>query len=209
MKTKQPQNILLILFIFIAIFFIGLHVAKIRQIWGSAIIGESMGYSRSDRMGEPIGADFTAFYAASSLALAGHPSGVYNFSLLRHEEKAIFHTDVALPWIYPPSFLLVVLPVALLPYLIALAVWLLSTLFLFTFVAYRAAPHPLTPWLTLAFPGCSSSPHPLADASVPWNICKLCLWSEWLPINSTAWGRPYAFRPFSTARWHTPGPFKL
>jgi hypothetical protein len=46
-----------------------------------------------------------------------------------------------------------VLPLALLPYLISLGLWLSSTLAGFILVLRRIAPHPVTIWLGLAFPG--------------------------------------------------------
>ena len=46
-----------------------------------------------------------------------------------------------------------ILPLALLPYLASLVAWLLVTLSNYLLVIRRIAPHPLTPWLALAFPG--------------------------------------------------------
>jgi hypothetical protein len=58
-----------------------------------------------------------------------------------------------LPWHYPPSFLLLALPLAWLPYLGALTLWLAATLGAALAVLRRIAPHPLTLALALAFPG--------------------------------------------------------
>ncbi len=104
-------------------------------------------------MGEPVGADFSYLYAASSLALAGHPVDVYDLSKLQAVERSIFETEINMPWHYPPSFLLIILPLSLVPYLYALLLWLFTTLSFYLIAVYRNAPHPLTPWLTLAFPG--------------------------------------------------------
>jgi len=46
-----------------------------------------------------------------------------------------------------------VYPLAFLPYLVSLGLWLAATLTAFLTVLRRIAPHPLTPWLALAFPG--------------------------------------------------------
>ena len=46
-----------------------------------------------------------------------------------------------------------VYPLAFLPYLVSLGLWLAATLTAFLTVVRRIAPHPLTPWLALAFPG--------------------------------------------------------
>ncbi len=55
--------------IFIVILFIGMHAIKITRMWGGAISGKSGAIHRGDRPGEPIGADFTQYYAASFLTL--------------------------------------------------------------------------------------------------------------------------------------------
>jgi hypothetical protein len=149
----NSQRLTLFLLSGIAVFFIGLHLAKIGKLWGPAFMGTSANFFRSDRPGEPVGADFSYLYAASNLALSGKAVGVYDLSKLQNAERTIFHTQMNLPWHYPPSFLLIILPLSLVPFLPALLLWLLSTLALYLIAIYRNAPHPLTPWLTLAFPG--------------------------------------------------------
>lgn len=147
------QRLPFFLVIGIAVLFILLHVAKIGKLWGPAFTGASADFSRRDRPGEPVGADFSYLYAASALALAGQGVDVYDLARLQAAERTIFHTHMNLPWHYPPSFLLIILPLALAPYLQALAGWLFITLFFFVVTLCRAAPHPLTPLLALAFPG--------------------------------------------------------
>ena len=77
-----------------------------------------------DRNGKPIGTDFASFYAAGSLALEGHAAGIYDMAAHYAREQQIF--GAATPyygWLYPPIFLLVAVPLALLPYAVALIVW--------------------------------------------------------------------------------------
>jgi len=77
-----------------------------------------------DRNGKPIGTDFSSFYAAGSLALEGHTAAIYDMAAHYAREQQIFGT--AIPyygWLYPPIFLLVAVPLALLPYSVALIVW--------------------------------------------------------------------------------------
>lgn len=77
-----------------------------------------------DRNGKPIGTDFSSFYAAGSLALEGHAAGIYDMAAHYAREQQIF--GAATPyygWLYPPIFLLVAVPLALLPYSLALIVW--------------------------------------------------------------------------------------
>ncbi|MCK1513586.1 DUF2029 domain-containing protein [Bradyrhizobium sp. 190] len=85
-----------------------------------------------DRNGKPIGTDFSSFYAAGSLVLDGRPGDVYNMAAHYAREQQIF--GAATPyygWLYPPIFLLVATPLALMPYTMALAVWQISTFALY------------------------------------------------------------------------------
>jgi alpha-1,2-mannosyltransferase len=107
----------------------------------------------TDLMGKPLGSDFVAFYAASKLVLAGDPAGIYAIAKLHPLEQAVIGADVGLrPWHYPPSFLLMVFPLALFPYGAAFALWILPAWYGSGRLVGRLAPHLLTPWLFLAFP---------------------------------------------------------
>lgn len=77
-----------------------------------------------DRNGRPLGTDFSSFYAAGSLALQGKAADAYSLPLHFAREQQIFGADTPYyAWLYPPSFLVVVAPLALLPYPLALAAW--------------------------------------------------------------------------------------
>ena len=77
-----------------------------------------------DRNGKPIGTDFASFYAAGSLALDGHAGAVYDMAAHYAREQQIFGATIPYyGWLYPPIFLLVAVPLALLPYSAALIVW--------------------------------------------------------------------------------------
>ena len=106
-----------------------------------------------DGRGDPIGGDFSHYWVASSLALKGEPAAVYQADRFLTAQKEVFGVKVALIWLYPPTYLLLVWPLALLPYLISLGLWLSTTLAGFLLVLRRMAPHPVTIWLALAFPG--------------------------------------------------------
>jgi hypothetical protein len=85
-----------------------------------------------DRNGKPIGTDFSSFYAAGSLVLDGRAADVYNMAAHYAREQQIF--GAATPyygWLYPPIFLLIAAPLALLPYPLALAAWQISTFALY------------------------------------------------------------------------------
>lgn len=104
--------------------------------------------------GAVIGRDFIAVWAASAQALAGHPEAPYNADLLRAAEQTAIGVPAGfIAWLYPPTFLLLMLPMALLPYPVALGLWLALPLIAFAWILRRLAPHPLTPIAALIFPG--------------------------------------------------------
>jgi Glycosyltransferase family 87 len=116
----------------------------------------SAAYSRTgltDFMARPLGGDFSHYWIASSLAQAGHATTIYQAAEFIRAQEAFFKVTYPLPWFYPPTFLLIIYPLAFMPYLVALCVWLATTLIAYLKVVCRIAPHPLTPWLALAFPG--------------------------------------------------------
>ncbi|HTX50456.1 MAG TPA: glycosyltransferase family 87 protein [Caulobacteraceae bacterium] len=81
-----------------------------------------------DPSGRPLGADFTSFWSAARLTLSGAPAGVYSVSAHHAVQNAIFGRDTGYAaFFYPPIFLMICAPFGLLPYLPALAAWLLAT----------------------------------------------------------------------------------
>jgi glycosyl transferase family 87 len=88
-----------------------------------------------DRNGKPIGTDFSSFYAAGWLALEGHARDVYDPAAHHAREQATFGADTPYyTWNYPPLFLFVAAPLALLPYSLALAIFQGATLALYLWV---------------------------------------------------------------------------
>jgi alpha-1,2-mannosyltransferase len=88
-----------------------------------------------DRNGKPLGTDFSSFYAAGSLVLEGRAADVYNMAAHYAREQQIFGAGTPYyGWLYPPIFLLVATPLATMPYLLALAVWQLSSFALYLVV---------------------------------------------------------------------------
>jgi alpha-1,2-mannosyltransferase len=82
-----------------------------------------------DPNGKPIGTDFSSFYAAGSLVLEGRASAVYDVAAHYAREQQIFGAGTPYyAWFYPPLFLLIAAPLALMPYPLALAVWQAATL---------------------------------------------------------------------------------
>ncbi len=98
--------------------------------------------------------DFISFWLASSDALAGHPAMAWDRTAHRAAEVALIgEMNGFYAWYYPPSFLLLVLPLSLLPYSVALALWLIIPLALFGWALYRLVPHVLVPVAALLSTG--------------------------------------------------------
>jgi len=99
--------------------------------------------------------DFVLPWAASSLALSGHPQDVYVQDKQWAAEKAAAHSpDLGYTnWPYPPTYLVVALPTSLIPYRWSLLIWLTATLTAFCFVIWEIVPDPDALWIALAFPG--------------------------------------------------------
>jgi hypothetical protein len=98
----------------------------------ASVIG-ACGYvylSRSglDPMGKPLGTDFASFWTASGLALDGHPQLAWSVEAHRAAQSDKFGEAAGYAaFFYPPPYLLICLPLALLPYGASLAVWLTVT----------------------------------------------------------------------------------
>jgi alpha-1,2-mannosyltransferase len=106
------------------------------------------------RQGKPIGVDFQVNWAGSEMALRGQPSAVYDMKKFHAlEQEEVGQGTFLAPWIYPPTFLVIVLPTALLPYLWALCIWMLLTFAGYSLVLRKIIPHTETFWPVLAFPG--------------------------------------------------------
>ncbi|MCC2104635.1 MAG: DUF2029 domain-containing protein, partial [Hyphomicrobiales bacterium] len=81
-----------------------------------------------DSRGEPIGTDFSNFWSASKLALMGEPAAVYDMARQYAVQKQEFGPQTGFyPFFYPPIYLLICYPLAALPYLTALAIWIATT----------------------------------------------------------------------------------
>ncbi len=104
--------------------------------------------------GIPFGADFITFWGASHLALTGHAQDAYNNSLLLKAEQLVIPVfRFTYIWAYPPSFYLVVLPLALLPYVAAYWTFMLSTLWGYLLVFRRIIRGNTAMWCLAAFSG--------------------------------------------------------
>lgn len=94
--------------------------------------------------------DFLSYWAAAVLAVGGSPADAYDITLHHAVQLRAFAFDTKLPFAYPPPFLLLLVPLGLLPYALSAGVWIAATL-----AAYALAVRKLMPdWAAaaIAFP---------------------------------------------------------
>jgi alpha-1,2-mannosyltransferase len=91
----------------------------------TAVVWTALAHGGLDRLDKPLGTDFISFWTASKLALGGHAPQAYDITAHHAEQARLFQRDVGYSaFFYPPIYLLICLPLAILPYLASLAVWL-------------------------------------------------------------------------------------
>lgn len=102
------------------------------------------------------GNDFRVFWSAARLALQGHAADAYQIGPLFAVQQSVSPAlEVAKPWqhwFYPPTFLLAVLPLALLPYLLSFLLFTSASVLFYLDVVGKIAPFPHVRLLALAFP---------------------------------------------------------
>jgi hypothetical protein len=92
------------------------------------VVSLALSHDGLDYRGHPLGTDFASFYAASTLALDGRAAAAWNLADHAAAEIALFGPGIGYyAFFYPPPYLLVCLPLALVPYPVALVAWLAAT----------------------------------------------------------------------------------
>jgi hypothetical protein len=111
-----------------------------------------------DLSGKPVGSDFVTYWAASRVARTQGPPAVFSREAIYAAEREVIGADL-IPrlWNYPPTFLLMVLPLSLLPYLASFLSWLAVTCLGYLSVIRRLIPRGPACWLFLLFPGAVSN----------------------------------------------------
>ena len=100
--------------------------------------------------------DFIEWWSASAIALSGSPADVYDSARLWATEKSLAGPDAgftAFP--YPPIYLLIIAPLARMPYVWALTLWSILSLVAYTLVMGKIEPRGLL--LALTFPARTST----------------------------------------------------
>ena len=136
-----------------------LNAARVRIYSATIFIALFIYTARSARLnwklgGMPNGSDFVTFWSASYLSLEGKPLYAYLWGAILNTAQVISpHISMPGPWAYPPTFLLAVRPLALLPAVVSYALFALTTATLFVCLLRRVLPMPAA-WLPiLGFPG--------------------------------------------------------
>ncbi len=84
----------------------------------------------SDPQGRPLGSDFDTFWAGAILALHGQAAAAYDVGTIRAAEMAGAQLQDGrwFIYLYPPMFQLLALPLGLVPYVVALGLFLAASL---------------------------------------------------------------------------------
>lgn len=91
--------------------------------------------------GQPFFGDYMAFWSAGRAALDGHAADIHDrFMLWRYQQAIAPDVKFYAPWNSPPTFLLIVCVLALIPYPISAALFLVATALLFGYAIRRFLP---------------------------------------------------------------------
>jgi hypothetical protein len=129
---------------------LGFYISEIKLSWGPELLRAS---PMSYQVNKSLGTEFRIFWIGSFMALNGQLHDIYHSAKFEEFEKHLTDKKKGHVWLYPPNFLLMVLPLSLLPYLASLAVWLAITLGLYLLVLRRICPQPYVIFWILFFPG--------------------------------------------------------
>lgn len=107
-----------------------------------------------DWLGRPLGTDFSNVWAAGKMALGGRAAETWDWQQHFAIQRVLHGPGLVefYAWHYPPPFLLVAAPLAVLPYTLALIVWQAVTLAAFALMMQRLVPGRDSLLLTLAAP---------------------------------------------------------
>ncbi len=115
LSADRSRAYLAVLGAALLVFTVGAFATILRPAW-------------TDVHSRPVAADFDAFWSGAELALHGKAALAYDGAAIGRAEAvgAQLPDGKVLPYLYPPVFLLLCLPLALLPYLVAMPAFLLG-----------------------------------------------------------------------------------
>lgn len=137
------KNVARICLVFFALAFIGFFGSVLWQL-----------HQRADPTWA-VPNDLSVFWAAAKLALAGAPARAFDLHALtaaRHLAPDLPPFDLRMSWTYPPQFLVLVLPLGLMPYATAWLVWAVAGVAAFWLAMRRLVGDPSIVAVTCASP---------------------------------------------------------
>jgi hypothetical protein len=118
-----------------------------------AVVFAVNSHGRLGPNGAPLFYDFSAFYQAAGFADSGHAARAYDDGAMLAAEQAAFPgASLRLPWNYPPTFQLMLMPLGALPYVAAWLVWSCALYGLYALLGRQIAVAGQR-WLVLLAPG--------------------------------------------------------
>lgn len=96
--------------------------------------------------------DFIAFWATSKLSLSGNPSAAYDLNNILVIIKETVGYEQGFPWLYPPTFQTIILPLALIDYKYSYILFNIVTMVFFSISARKLAPKREYILAIIAFP---------------------------------------------------------
>ncbi len=117
------------------------------------VVWYSLGGVSVDAEGKPYGSDFITFWTASELGLEGTPEAAFDVKTITDRQSAVAPgTTHFYLWHYPPTFQLITLPLALVPYFLSYILWVILTGAFALGMVWRATRDRYAVWLFLAAP---------------------------------------------------------
>jgi alpha-1,2-mannosyltransferase len=154
MKSKDSDGVFNLIAIVFLCICLGLYINEIKSSWVPNLLRKP---PASHKINKYIGTEFRIFWTGSYMALHGELSDIYNTSKFAAMEKRLAGTAEGHVWLYPPPFLLMVLPLALVPYTVSLAIWLAVTLSGYLLILRRICPQPRIILWMIFFPAIMSN----------------------------------------------------
>jgi hypothetical protein len=119
-----------------------------------AIIAFANTHNRVGLGGAPLFYDFSVFYQAASIADAGNAASAYDDkNMVAAVKNAFPGSTLRLPWNYPPTFQLLLMPLGALPYVVAWLVWSCGLYVLYSVLARKLIAQSEYLWIVLLAPG--------------------------------------------------------
>jgi hypothetical protein len=106
-----------------------------------------------DGFHQPVGGDFIIFWSTSKLTLQGQAASAFDpHLLLAVERSAVAGVRAGLEWCYPPTYQLLIAPLALMPFGLAYGVFIAVTLAAFLLMIRSVSDYSWAPLLACALP---------------------------------------------------------